>query len=100
MAEATERSFMVYVSVPVRIVVRDRDVIRRPVENIDGWRDDLYPLDTEQKVLEHLAFNAVYNHYDNGKYLDGWADLDPDALEMVLVRDGSAEYDIEETTGQ
>jgi len=94
MADAPERrvnseytgTFDVEIRAVVRITVTDPDVIRRPVENIDGWRESLYDLRTRNDVLAHLAFNAVYNGRENGLMLDGWADLPEAAVTMELSR--------------
>ena len=63
MADAPERrvnseytgTFDVEIRAVVRITVTDPDVIRRPVENIDGWRESLYDLRTRNDVLAHLG---------------------------------------------
>lgn len=80
-----EQVFDVEMNVTVRVTIRDEDVIRRPVENVDGWRDDLYNLGTQDKVLEHLAFNAVMNNRQNAKMMDGWADLAEEAVTMDVI---------------
>lgn len=74
--------FDVEMRVIVRVKVKDPLVISRPVENTDGWRDDLYDLRTRDQVLEMLASNAVRNGVWTAKRLDGWADLADDAAEM------------------
>lgn len=73
--------YWVDVTCTVAIDVNDPDVIRRPVENVDGWREALYPLDTRDKVLGHLAVCAV-DGATSGQHLDGWADLAEDAVRM------------------
>lgn len=78
------REFSVTMQVVVNIKVSDDRVISRPVENTDGWRDDLYDLKTEDAVLEHLAYNAAVNGHTNGTLLDGWADLPEDAISMKV----------------
>lgn len=74
--------FDVEMQVTVRVTITDPLVISRPVENTDGWRDDLYPLFTQDDVLEHLAYNAVMNGSTNASRLDGWADLPASAVRM------------------
>jgi hypothetical protein len=81
---AVKGTYDVEMRVVVRVTVRDPDVIRRPVENIDGWRNDLYDLKTRDDVLAHLAFNCVRNGSQTTQLLDGWADLPRDAASMVV----------------
>ncbi len=81
------QGFDVEMQVFVKVTVNDDRVIDRPVNNVDGWRDDLYDLRTRNEVLEHLAFNAIANGYENAKHLDGWADLPEDAVQMEVLRD-------------
>lgn len=79
----------------VVVTINDPDVIARCVENKDdrgvpqprtqggtGWRDHFYDLDTPQKVIAHLAYNAVANGLTDLRGLDGWADLPHDAATM------------------
>lgn len=74
--------FDVEMRVMVRVTVRDPLVIRRPVENIDNWRGNLYDIRTRDQVLEMLASNAIRNAVFHVNRLDGWADLAIDAAEM------------------
>jgi hypothetical protein len=76
--------FDVEMQVTVRVTIKDPLVIRRPVENIDNWQGDLYPLFTQDDVLEHLAYNAVVNGRENARLMDGWADLPEDAVKMEV----------------
>lgn len=92
-----DRIFEGTVEVPFKIVVHDQRVIDRPVNNVDGWRDQLYDLQTENEVIEHLAFNAVANSVDDITRLDGWADLDPSAATITVGR--NLDYWIDEVTG-
>lgn len=87
--------------VPMRayvvVEINDRDVVDRCVNNAPfdpnsdreadrrGWRDNFYDLRTEQDVLEHLAYNALYNGIYRVNRLDGWGDLGPDAATMRVV---------------
>lgn len=84
------REVMVQLNVRVKVVINDEDVVRRPVENVDGWRDDLYNLYTEEMVFEHLAYNAVMNSRVNAKSMDGFADLAEEAVIMNVI---DAEFD-------
>lgn len=94
---------VVVVTCTVHIDVNDPDVIDRCVQNKNddgvpvpygtgqaGWRDTLYNLATREDVLKHLAYNAVLNGREDLHYMDGWADLDRDAVEMSINR-----YDVE-----
>lgn len=52
----------------------------------DRLQGDIYgDLTTAQRVLEHFAYNAVYNGIDRASRLDGWVDLDPDAVRMTVL---------------
>ncbi len=73
--------------VRVRITVTDSEQIRRCVDNIDGWRDHLYQLETPADVFQHLAFNCIANGVERANRLDGWADLEHDRLTMEVSRD-------------
>lgn len=84
MSDLLKGTFDVEMRVVVRVTVRDPDVIRRPIENVDSWRDDLYDLRTRSDVLAHLAFNCVRNGSQNAQLLDGWADLPRDAASMTV----------------
>lgn len=88
------RTYEVEMRVPVRITVNDERVIDHPVNNVDGWRDDLYNLRTRDEVLEHLAFNAVCNGAENALRLDGWADLPENAVQMDIDRNGVSLEDV------
>ena len=85
-AVATGQTFEVEMLVTVVVNVSDPLVLSRPIENTDGWRDDLYDLKTRDDVLNHLAFNAIANSVENGLILDGWADLPADAVTMEVSR--------------
>lgn len=74
----------------VEVEVNDQSVIDRCVDNHDdsgvsqpdergsgGWRNTFYKLDTEEKVLEMLAYNFGVRD-SRLSQLDGWADL-PDS---------------------
>lgn len=76
----------------VKIEVRDREAIER-VTGLGGdeWRSYAYPLHTERDVLEHWGYNAVANGVMRANQLDGWGDLDDDAVRMwVEVTDVDA----------
>lgn len=79
-----EQVFDVVMEVSVRVVVTDDRVIDRPVNNVDGWRDDLYDLRTRDQVLNHLAFNCIRNGRENALLMDGWADLPENAVTMTI----------------
>lgn len=80
--------------VDVDVTINDRDVIDRCVNNSEsqrgdgsmvGWRDQFYNLDTEEKVIDHLVYNAVRNGVERVNRLDGWADLPDDAATMLII---------------
>jgi hypothetical protein len=89
------REFFVTLQVTVKVRVNDPLVLSRPVENTDGWRDDLYDLRTEDDVLGHLAYNCAVNGYHNGLLLDGWADLPVGAVGMDVT--DSETWSVDET---
>jgi hypothetical protein len=72
--------------VKVRITIRTPSVVKRCVDDEDGWRTLMYyPLDTPTKVYEHLAFNAIRNGISDAQALDGWADLEVGDCEMEIT---------------
>jgi hypothetical protein len=85
--EQTPQVFDVDVSLTVRITVGNPSAITRCTENEDRWRETYYDIHERDEVLEHLAFNAVFNRHRDGTMLDGWADLTPDELSMEIRRD-------------
>ena len=76
------QEFDVELRVTVRVRVNDPLVIRRPIENIDNWRENLYDIRTQEQVLEVLAYSAALNGVQRANRLDGWADLADDAATM------------------
>lgn len=82
-------SKLVEVRLYVRVTVDDQNVVDRCVNNENGWRDSLYPLETEDQVYEHLAYNFAVNHARLSQ-LDGWADL-PDSAASGRVEDTECE---------
>lgn len=46
---------------------------------MDGLYEDVV---TEDEILEHLAYNAIFNGVDDASRLDGWADLERGQLTM------------------
>lgn len=95
MTTNAERVFDVVMNVTVRVKVNDESAISRCVNNEDGWRDNFYDFDTQDKVLEAFAFNAILNREENIRRLDGWADLPPEAVTMEVLRDAELDYVIE-----
>jgi hypothetical protein len=78
--------YLVDRNVLVRIKIEDPNVIDRCVNDEDGWRTRMfYDLDTEEKVLSHLAYNCIANGVDDASRLDGWADLAPGVATMEIV---------------
>lgn len=90
--------YRLYYTVIVEVDVNDDNVIARCVENHDdegqpqvpekggrGWRDMFYDLDTDEKVLDMLAYNLAFNNRSLSS-LDGWADL-PDTAAHAEIMD-------------
>jgi hypothetical protein len=42
-----------------------------------GGERNYYGFETEEDVLDHFAYNAVFNGVTGAAELDGWGDLDP-----------------------
>lgn len=69
--------------VHVRIVVNNPEAITRVTgPEGDEWRRSLYPLCTEEDVLNHWAYNCISNGVGTARRLDGWADLDDNDVIM------------------
>jgi hypothetical protein len=84
-------------SVTVVVEVGDESAITRCVENHDersapqpstpggdGWRDVYYSLTTPEDVIDHLASACVRLGIEDASRLDGWADLRPGAVTMLV----------------
>jgi hypothetical protein len=91
------RKYDVQVAASVTIEVNDDSAILRCVENHNehgvpvpygtgqrGWRDVLYNLDTEDKVIDMWVSNALRNGIENASQLDGWADMSPSDVRMTV----------------
>lgn len=84
---------VVMVTVPVEVAINDPDVVGRITgPGGDEWREHLYKLDTEDEVLEHLAYNLIANGVSQVRRLDGWADMPNDAATMSF---GDDDFDFE-----
>lgn len=86
----------IHIEIPDDLVDR---VIGPPVRNEDehgvpqpydphdrdsrGWRNVLYNLDTAEKVIEHLAYNAAVNGVEDVRRLDGWANISEDDARRI-----------------
>lgn len=45
--------------------------------------DGIYPdIRTEEDILQHLAYNAIFNNVTDASRLDGWGDLPKGAITM------------------
>lgn len=89
----TTRTFDVEVTAHVRVTV---DVDAKGAEPWGGPLDvrrqeGIYDLSTEPEIVAHLAYNAAANGVEDGRRLDGWADLPAGAIQMQVV-----EYDVDE----
>ena len=58
------------------------DTIRRGLT--EEWQRSFSTFDTEDQVLEHLAYNCISNGVEDASRLDGWADLDSGMLTMSV----------------
>lgn len=66
-------------------IPEDSDVLTRVTgPGGDEWRAQFYPLRTTDDVLEHIAFNAVANDILDINRLEGWADVDPDEVDIRI----------------
>jgi len=73
--------YSIETSVTLSIEVKNRDAIERVTgAGGDEWRSQFYRLHTVRDVLEHWAYNAVINGIYDVSRLEGWADLDSDAV--------------------
>lgn len=80
----------------VEIDIQDESAITRVTEDEDNWRGTYYAsLRTREDVLQHLAYNAVFNRRRYANQLDGWADLKPEAATMFIVSEEIEEAEIE-----
>lgn len=79
------RLAFVQMTVTVQVTINDDSVVTRCIENEDGWRDTFYRLETEDDVLEHLAYNCINNGVEDVSRLDGWADLEPGAATARII---------------
>lgn len=48
----------------------------------DDWRKHFYKLETDEEVVEHVAFNLLVNGARLSQ-LDGWADKDDDMATLL-----------------
>lgn len=85
----SQQRFSVSATVNVFVTVINPDVIERVTgPNGDEWRDQFYgDMFTTEDVVEHLVYNAIHNQVRDVSRLDGWADLDEDAVDF-RVTDG------------
>jgi uncharacterized protein (DUF58 family) len=95
----TKRTFEVEVSATVCIVV-DTDYTTDFGDALDPRRmEGIYSdVDTPEAMVAHLAYNAVRNGYRVASSLDGWADLPPEAVDMILIDVDAPEFNVEEKT--
>jgi len=102
-------TYDVDVRISLRVTVNDDDVIDRVVQNKDGdgvpqpigsggWQDKLYSLSTPEQVITMLAYNATVNGVEDISRLDGWGDLDYEAVDFK-IEDFDVEY-FKDVTGQ
>lgn len=79
-------SYRVEAMATVLVDVRNPDVIERVTGPGGGeWRQQFYrTICTAEDVIAHIAFNAVANGVLDVNRLDGWADCDPDDVEILV----------------
>lgn len=79
----------VSVNAYVDIIVNDNapDDIFTRAEDVEGFQKPLYGDEVKDKdtVLQHWAYNAVANGVQSPHRLDGWADLDRDAVQIRVT---------------
>jgi len=51
----------------------------------DDWRSQLYSLNTEQEIAEHIARNFVINGIDRVQELEGWANQPSDVICQIVL---------------
>lgn len=75
-------SYVVTADATVNVDVHDPDVIERVTGlNGDEWRAQFYEsIKTAEDVVAHFAFNALANGILEVNRLEGWGDVDPDAV--------------------
>lgn len=71
----------------VHIEDRAPDDIFTRAEDVKGFQDHLYGdrVRDKQTVLEHWAYNAIFNGVDDASRLDGWGDLERGMVEFRVV---------------
>lgn len=80
------RTKHVVIEVEVLVTVSDEDAIERVTgPGGDEWRENLYPLSTEDEVLEHVACCVLGDGYVDASELDGWADLPEGAMVASII---------------
>ena len=94
------KTYLVDTRVTVRVEIpEDGTIFTRVSENHDdegrpqpvgggkgGWRDVYYrAMEDESDVIDMFVYNAIANGVSRATSLDGWADLDPDAVRMDVT---------------
>ncbi len=88
MSVAFRNDRLVEVEVPTRVAVEIRDpeaVTRVTGPGGDEWRSQFYALRTEDDVFEHFAYNAAKNGVTRANQLEGWGDLDDEAVTFRVL---------------
>lgn len=82
----TATSYRVDAEATVYVDIRDKDAIERVTgPGGDKWREQFYrSIRTAEDVAAHFAFNALANGITDVNRLEGWADIDADAVEIVV----------------
>lgn len=90
----TPQGYRVDATVSVSFKVNNPDAIERVTgPNGDEWRKYGYSLHTVNDVLEHWTYNVICNGIADISRLDGWADLEDDAV-TVNIEYADVEYEV------
>lgn len=93
---STARTFLITATIYATITITDAEAIERITgPGGDEWRSQFYDLHDAEDVAEHFAFNAIMNKVHDVSRLDGWADLDSSAAEIVI---DDCDFVVEEET--
>lgn len=86
MSQDSAAKYRVEAEATVYVDVRDPEVIERVTgPGGDEWREQFYrTIQTAEDVVAHFAFNALANGVTDVNRLEGWADVDEDAVEISI----------------
>ena len=76
------------------VTVQNGNAVDRCLNDEDGWRTQMYyDLAMPHEVFGHWAYNCVVNGVERVNRLDGWADLDDDAVTMSVAEFDSDDWE-------